>query len=493
MRRLFTLLCLALAAGATVPAERAGAQPAGRAVEVDLQADVARVSLREAEIIRLLIEAARITDGLYTQQLAPGGFYPADMSRAEFEAWDDPAVRRPYTLVRRDPFGALEAVAYHEAWPRELGRAARLLARAAELTGDEALRSYLTLRARALITGDHERADAAWAATRNSDIDVLIGPIGADADREFGLKAGFGAYVLLRDWAWGARLAGLSVFLPQLQHDLPVSEAFKSEVPDVDVKLAVYDLLFQAGYGAAGIDPLAPGMVGDARLRLQHGTRRLVLHNVMRARYDALVLPVADLLVAAEQRPAVRFEAYFLHTTLRELALGLGLRRTLDDRATVRAALREHADTLEEVKGAVLSLWMAGWLSARGELPETDPMEHYVSFLAGLLHTAGKDAYSPAGQARLLMFNFFRDWGAFRRDAATGLYHVDALAMGPAIEALASQVLTLQGGGDHAGAAQLVDTLAVARPEFRSDLERLAAADIPAGVVFRQGEHLLGL
>lgn len=482
MLRIFTLLCILPVVGMTAPVEPAAAQPAGRTVEVDLQADVARVSLRQAEMIRLLIEAARITEGIYARQLAPDGFYPADMSRAEFEAWDDPAARRPYTLVRRDPFGALEAVPYHEAWPRELGRAARLLARAAELTGDEALRSYLTLRARALFTGDHARADAAWAATRNSDIDVLIGPIGADADREYGLKAGFGAYVLLRDWAWGARLAGLTVFLPELQHSLPVSEAFKSEVPDVDIKLAVYDLLYQAGYG-----------VGEARLRLQQGTRRLLLQNVMRARYEALVLPVADVLVAAEQRPAVRFEAYFLDTTLREMALGLGPSRTLDGRATVGEALREHGDTLDEVKGAVLSLWMAGCLHARGELPETTLQEHYVSFLAGLLRAAGQDAWSAAGQARLLMFNFFRDWGAFRRDAATGRYHVDEAAMGPAIEALASQVLTLQGGGDHAGAAQLVDTMAVVRPELRADLERLAAADIPVRVVFRQGEHLLGL
>jgi hypothetical protein len=387
-------------------------------VEVDLTAELGHVSRGQVEILRLLISAARIMEGLYQRQVAPDGFYPADMSREEFEAWRDPAAGSAQTRIQRDPWGNLEAVPYHEAWPRELGRAARLLARAAEITGDETLRSYLVLRARALITGDHARADEAWAAMRHSDVEILIGPIGVDADRELGLKAGFGAYVLLRDWAWGARLARYTVFLPSVQHSLPVTEAFKSDVPDVDMKLAVYDLLYQAGHGAARGDSPAPEAAGDARVRVEHGARRLQLRNVMRARFDALVLPVADTLIAPAQRAEVGFEAFFLNTMLQEMAHNLGLRRTIDGRAAVHEALGEHADTIEELKAAVLSLWMADWLHAQDELPETTHMAHYTSFLANLLRGMHLETWSPAGQARLILFNYFRDWGAFGREAS---------------------------------------------------------------------------
>jgi hypothetical protein len=490
MRCLLMLLCLGLAAG---PCATARAQAPATVVEVDLRAELGHVSLRQVEIIRILIRVAQIMEELYQQQLAADGFYPADMERQEFEAWADPAAAHPHMRVRRDPEGRLEAVPYHEAWPVALGRAARLLARAAEVTNDEALRNYLTLRARALITGDHARADAAWRGMRHSEVDVLIGPIGRDADRDYGLKAGFGAYVLLRDWAWGARLARFTVFLPQMQHDLPVSAAFKSQVPNVDLNLGVYDLLYQAGSGAARVDSVAPENAGDPRVRLQNGPRRLQLRNVMRARFDKLVLPVADTLVVPEQRALADFDAFFINTMLHEMAHSLGLSRTIDDRATVSAALREHADTIEETKAAVLSLWVVDWLHAHDELPDTTRMAHYVSFLASIFRTIKLDAYSPAGQARLLLFNYFRDWGAFRRDAETGLYRIEEADMGRAIEALAAHVLTLQGSGDHAGAAGLIDTMAVARTEFRADLERLAAAGIPATIVFRQGEHLLGL
>lgn len=466
---------------------------APRVVAVDLDASLDGATLRQVEILRLLIRAARIMDALYREQAAGEGFYPADMSREEFDAWADPAAADPHTVVRRDASGALRAVPYHEAWPRELGQAARLLAQAAELSADESLRNYLTQRARALITGDYARAEAAWRAMRYSDLDVLIGPIFRDADRRFGLKAGFGAYVMLRDWEWGARLAAFTVFLPRVQASLPVSAAFKAEVPDADMKVAVYDLLFQAGYGAARADAVTPEELGEPRLRLRQGPQRLQLRNVTQARFEALVLPVADALVVPEQRRHVRFEPFFLNTMFHEMAHGLGMQETVAARGPVSAALREHADTMEELKAAVLSLWLANWLHANGAMRGTAPMDHYASLLAGVFRAVHVDADSAAGRAHMLMFNYFRDWGAFRRDAATGRYYVDAADIGPAIAALAAQVLTIQGSGDYLGAAELIRAMAAPREEFRADLERLAAAGIPAAVVVRPPDELPGL
>jgi hypothetical protein len=492
MRLRIVMLMFGLAVAAAAP-EAAPAAPAARVVEVDLEADLGGASLRQVEIIRTLIQAARIMDELHREQVEGEGFYPADMSAAEFEAWRDPGARSPYTVVRRDPFGALEAVPYHQAWPRELGRVARLLAQAAALSNDESLRSYLTLRARALITGDYRRAEAAWQAMRYSDLDVLIGPIFKDADQRFGLKAGFGAYLMMRDWAWGARLAGFTVYLPQIQQSLPVSAAFKAEIPDVGMKVAVYDLLFHAGSGAARADAVTPEELGESRLRLRQGPQRLQLRNVTQARFRELVLPAADALLVPRQRSLVRFDAFFLNTMFHEMAHSLGMRETVNGRGPVVDALAEYADVIEEAKAAVLSLWLVDWLHAEDELPETELQEHYASVLAGLLRAVHIDAGSAIGQAQVLLFNHFRDHGAVRRDAATGRYYFDPEQMQTAIETLAAHVLTLQGSGDYEGAASLVATMGNPRPELRSDLARLAASGVPAAVVFRQGENLLGL
>ncbi len=460
-------------------------------VERDLDVDLSGLSLRQVEIVRLLLPAARVMDELFEQQLTAEGFYPADMSPEEFGAWHEPLKASPYTVVRRDPFGRLYAVPYHEFWARGLGVVARLLARAAEITNDEALRNYLTLQARALITGDYQRAELAWSALRSNDLDLIIGPVGVDADERFGYKAGFGAYLLLRDWEWSARLAHFMVFLPQLQRSLPVSESFKAETPDVDMKLNVYDLIYRSGYAVAG-SRLAPQANGE-RVQLRQGARRLQLRNVMRARFDVMLPPVADALLVPEQRRNVSFEAFFSNAMFHEMAHNLGLTDTVNSRGPVRQALGEHAEVIEEIKAMALGLWMTAWLHERGELSETALLDHYASFLAGLFHAIRLGPDSELGRGRIAMFNHLRDWGAFQRDPASGRYRVAEDGMRAAIEALVVELLTIQGSGDAAGAAALLETMGWAGVELQADLARLAAAGIPAEVVFRQGESQLDL
>jgi hypothetical protein len=189
----------------------------------------------------------------------------------------------------------------------------------------------------------------------------------------------------------------------------------------------------------------------------------------------------------------VRFEPFFLNLMLREMAPALGLSRTVATGEPVAAALGPQAEAVAAAKAMVLSLWLAERLHARGELPGTTPAEHYASFLAGSLRSLQLDPAGPAARARLLVLNHCRDWGALGRDAATGRYHVDAAQMPAALAALAAQLLTLEGSGDRAGAAELLDYGGVLRPELAADLARLAAAGLPDRIVFRQGEDLLGL
>lgn len=475
-------LCLLLAAAAA---------PASGKVELDLEVDLSGISLRQVEMIRLLIPAARVMDELYEQQLTADGFYPADMSPEEFGAWSDALKASPYTVVRRDAFGRLYAVPYHEFWGRGLGVVARLLARAAEITNDEALRHYLTLQARALITGDYPHAELAWTAMRSNDLDVLIGPIGVDADERFGYKAGFGAYLLLKDWEWSARLAHFMVFLPQVQRSLPVSELFKAETPDVDMKLNVYDLVYRAGYAVAGSRLLLHP--NDECVQLRQAGRRLQLRNVMRARFDAMLPLVAEAVIVPEQRRHVTFEAFFANAMFHEIAHQLGLRDTVNARGPVWQALGEHAEAIEENKAATLGLWMTAWLQERGELTETALLDHYASFLANLLHSIQLRPDSPVARAQVAMLNHLRDWGAFHRDPASGLYRIDEDGMRGAVEALAVELLTIQGSGDIDGAAALLETLGEAGAALEADLARLAAAGIPTEIDFRQGEAQLGL
>ena len=504
---------------------------------VELSADLGYLQPDQREILRLLIQAADIMNGLFWQQAwgdreellgsiddpvvrrfaeinygpwdrldedrpfvdgvgprPPGArFYPEDMTREEFAAAEFPGKTSQYSLVRRGPTGELHALPYHVAFREELGQAARLLARAAELTKNEAFRRYLTLRARALITDDYFPSDLAWMDMKDNDLDLIIGPIETYEDKLFGQRAAYEAYVLVKDVEWSERLAHFTRFLPELQRSLPVSDFFKSEMPGTDSDLNAYDVIYYAGDCNAGTKTLAINLPNDERVQQKKGTRRLQLKNAMRAKFDKIMLPIADVLVAEDQREHVKFDAFFGNTMFHEVAHGLGVMNTVNGRGTVREALKEHASSMEEGKADVLGLFMITWLHDRGELPDAALMDYYVTFMTGIFRSVRWGATHAHGRANMVRFNYFRDREAFARDPVTGRYRVDEQRMRAAIDALSAEILTLQGSGDYEGAGALLQDLGNVGPDLQADLERLSAAEIPVDVVFRQGPQVLGL
>jgi hypothetical protein len=418
-------------------------------------------------------------------------FYPADMTKEEFERANLPDARSEYTVLRRDAKGALRVVPYHEEY-RDVTRAAALVEQAAGLAEDPGLKAYLQARATALRTDDYRASDRAWLDMKDNRIDLVIGPIETYEDRLFGYKAAYEAYVLVKDMEWSRRLARYAAMLPELQRGLPVPDAYKAEKPGTDSDLNAYDVLYYAGDCNAGSKTIAINLPNDEQVQLEKGTRRLQLKNAMRAKFDKIMLPIADELIVPDQRRHVTFDAFFGDTMFHEVAHGLGIKNTIDGKGTVRDALKELGSGLEEGKADVLGLYMITRLHEKGEV--TGSLEdYYVTFLTGIFRSVRFGAGSAHGQANMLRFNFFADRGAFTRDAASGRYRVDMVKMRQAMDELSGLILKLQGDGDYAGVAKVTQELGNIRPQLQSDLARLAARSIPVDVTFEQGKQVLGL
>ena len=58
--------------------------------------------------------------GGYDDRTPGANFYPADMTAAEFAAYDNPDKNSPYTLIRRADDGSLQTVWYHEAFAEQI-------------------------------------------------------------------------------------------------------------------------------------------------------------------------------------------------------------------------------------------------------------------------------------------------------------------------------------------------------------------------------------
>ncbi|ANO52273.1 dipeptidyl-peptidase 3 family protein [Woeseia oceani] len=531
-------------AAASAPVATKEAAPAVAAPRPDvyasfpLTADVSHLSDQQREMLRLMIEASDIMDDLFWRQAfrddwrqwlagiddpqekrfaainygpwdrladeqpfmegfgaKPLGanLYPADITREEFDAWDQPGKDGLYTLVRRDENGKLQLVPYHVAYAEELARAAVLLQQAAELAEDEGFSNYLRLRADALVTGEFQASDMAWMDVKTNAVELVIGPIESYEDRLYGYRTAYESYVLLKDAEWSERLARFAAFLPDLQRGLPVADAYKAETPGTDSDLNAYDVVYYAGHSNAGSKTIAINLPNDEQVQLAKGTRRLQLKNAMQAKFEKILQPIAGILMDESQRQHITFDAFFANTMFHEVAHGLGIKNTIDGSRTVRAALKDVASSMEEGKADILGLYMISRLHAAGELGDIDLRDNYVTFMAGIFRSVRFGASSAHGKANMVRFNFFADHGAFVRDEVSGTYKVDFERMEEAMASLSDLLLTLQGDGDYDGANRLTNETGVIRPTLQRDLDRLTEANIPVDIIFDQGVQVLGL
>jgi len=505
--------------------------------EVLLTADLSGYSDNQKKMLSLLIDASKIMDDLFWQQAfsqekqhflasitdekvrqftdinygpwdrlngdkpflsqtkekAHGAeFYPSDMTKEEFEQAKFNDKKGLYSVVRRDNEGQLTTIAYSELFSDEINRTAAILEKAATFADDKEFANYLVMRAKALRTDDYQASDFAWMDMKNNPIDVVIGPIETYEDQLFGYRAAFESYVLLKDLSWSKRLAKYAEYLPELQKELPVSKKYKAEVPGSDADLNAYDVIYYAGHSNAGSKTIAINLPNDEQVQLEKGTRRLQLKNAMRAKFDAIMLPITETLIVPEQRKNVTFTGFFANTMFHEVAHGLGIKNTLNDKGTVRQALKEHASALEEGKADILGLYMVRQLLKKGAITEGTLDEYYTTFMAGIFRSVRFGASSAHGKANMIRFNYFKDFGAFSRNEQ-GLYSVNMEKMTAAINSLSELILTLQGNGDYQGVDDLVKTSGIISKTLAIDLARLEAAKIPVDIVFKQGKQVLGL
>ena len=422
---------------------------------------------------------------------AGANFYPKDMTKEEFEAADIEDKSSIYNFVRRDENGRLYSIPYHKQFEKEIKEVSFLLLEAAKLAEDEGLQKYLELRALALLDDNYQPSDLAWMDMKTNTLDIVIGPIETYEDHLFGNKAAHEGYVLVKDQEWSSRLAKFSAFLPELQKGIPVDEAYKKETPGTDSDLNAYDVVYYAGDCNAGSKTIAINLPNDEQVQLEKGTRRLQLKNAVRAKYEKIMVPIADVLIDSSQRQHITFDAFFSNIMFHEVAHGLGIKNTINGKGTVRTALKEHSSALEEGKADILGLYMIQQLINKGELTD-DFKDNMVTFMAGIFRSVRFGASSAHGKANMVRFNFFKEKGAFERNA-NGTYKVDFEKMQSAMKELSNLILTLQGNGDYDGVAKLVDEKGMISPELQADLDRLGNANIPVDVIFEQGLDVLGL
>lgn len=503
---------------------------------VKLTTDLSKLTEKEKQMIPVLLEVAQIMDDIfweqtwgnksalldtikdpYTKQFVeinygpwdrlgenisfiPGigekpkgaNFYPVDMTKEEFEKWNDKDKSSQYTIIVRNADKSLKSVWFHEAYAEKIKKAADLLLKAADLAEDAGLKKYLTLRSKALLTDDYFESDMAWMDMKSNTLDMVVGPIENYEDELYGYKAAHEGAVLVKDKDWSTKLEKFAAMLPALQKELPCDPKYKKEVPGTDSDLNAYDILYYAGHTNSGGKTIAINLPNDEKVQLAKGSRRLQLKNAMQAKFDKILVPIADVLIEPAQRGNIKFDAFFSNVMFHEVAHGLGIKNTITGKGNLRQALKEQYSGWEEAKADVVGLWMVSWLIEKKELTGITVEDAYVTYMAGLIRSVRFGAAEAHGKANMMCFNFFEDKKAFSQNA-DGTFKVDIEKTRQAINEWSALILSIEGDGDYDKAVSYMLENGKVRPELQKGLDKLKTANIAKDVVFDQGKAALGL
>jgi hypothetical protein len=410
-------------------------------------------------------------------------FYPEDMTREEFERWAPEQAKGFFSVIRRaSKSRELEVVPYSRAYRPDLERAAKLLREAAALTDNPSLKHFLETRATAFLDDDYYASDIAWMDL-DAPIDITIGPYETYNDELFGYKASFEAYVCLKDEAETAKLDNFTRHLQEVENNLPIDAAYRNPKLAASMPIRVVNELLSAGDGNHGVQTAAYNLPNDEHVILQKGSKKVMLKNVQHAKFDGTLTPISRVILPAAAQPNLSFDWFFTHILAHEISHGIGPHEiTVNGKKTsVRLALKDLYSTIEEAKADATGLFMVQFFFDKGILKGGDANERklYDTFLASSFRTLRFGIHEAHGRGMAVQFNFLTDHGAFV-ERPDGTFEVNYAKIKGAVRDLTHLLLIIEAQGDYDAAKKLLDQSGVLRPSMAAALEKLK--DIPVDI-----------
>ena len=506
-----------------------------RFAPVEIGADVSALPPGEAAGLAKMVEAARLMDGLFLQQVWAGNpsllvqlagdrtplgqarlhyflinkgpwsrldhdapfvpgvpakppmanFYPTDATKEEIEKWIDTlpeADQRTamgfFTTIRRTPDGRLTQVPYSQEYQNSVVHAAALLREAAALTTQPTLKKYLDARAAAFLTNDYYASDVAWMEL-DATIEPTIGPYEVYEDELFNYKAAFEAFITLRDDVETRKLATFGSNLQDLENNLPFDPKYRNPKLGALAPIRVVNVVFTAGDANRGVQTAAFNLPNDDRVIREKGSKRVMLKNVQEAKFQKVLLPIAKVALAPADQGRVSFDAFFSHILMHEMLHGLGPHVVHGTTTPLRQALKENYSTIEEAKADISGLWALERLAAQKAIDPAIANNMYVTFLASMFRSIRFGVNEAHGRGIAIQLNWMLDNGAIVV-APDGTFAIVNAKIRDAVATLTGEILTIEAEGSYEKAAAMVKRLGIVRPEVQRVLDRLK--DVPVDI-----------
>lgn len=414
-------------------------------------------------------------------------FYPEDMTKEEFENWlkDHPEDEANFTsnfyLIRRKE-GKLTAIPYSQAYKGLLEPAAKLLKEAAVLIENPSLKKYLNSRAEAFLSNDYYQSDMDWMDLKDHKIEMVIGPYEVYEDNLFGYKAAFETFITLVDPEESKKLAALAGYVNEMEKNLPFADKYKNFNRGKSSPVMVVNEVFAAGDTKAGVQTIAFNLPNDERVREAKGSKKVMLKNICRAKFDKIWMPIGKKVLAKEELSLASFDSYFNHILMHEFSHGLGPGNIVKDgkKTTVNKELKELYSVLEEAKADILGMWNLKFLIGKGVFPKELAKNMYPTYLGGMFRSIRFGINEAHGGGTAIQANYILEKGGFVYDEKSGKFSVNKEKIEDAIKQLSHEILMIQALGDYDQAKAMIDKYAVLSPVLQKAIDRVQ--DVPVDI-----------
>jgi hypothetical protein len=479
----------------------------------EIKADLSRLSDRQKKLIEKLVEAGKIADEIFWKQTSPdaiavrdslqklntpeakealeyvminygpydrieegkriigtgtpkrpevGTYYPVSLTKEEFESYikahpeQKQELESQYTVVQKDG-DKLNAIPFHVAYP-EAEKVAKLLDEASELSDDPTFKKYLKLRAKAIRTDDYFESDMAWMDLKDNDIDVIIGPVENYEDALFNYKTAYECVVYVKDIEGTKELQMFKQHINDFEQKLPSDAKYhRATVGAGEHILNIVNVVYFGGDCQKGIKTIACNLPNDPKVREAKGGKNNMFKNMMEAKFDKILLPIAQTILDPNLVQFVDKKAFVGFVTLHEISHTLGLDYVYGQKElSVRKAMKERFSAIEECKADILGIYNHKHLTESGVYTKEYLKKAMVTYIAGLYRSIRFGAEEAHGKANLIQLNFLTEQGVITLNK-DGKLTINETIFFDKVAELAKIVLTIEAEGKYDEAGKLIE------------------------------------
>jgi len=412
------------------------------------------------------------------------GFYPEDLDEEKLKRYldenpeDAAALNSLVTMVDREADGKLVATNYSQIFRAHLEPAHQLMNQAAELTDNESLRKFLQSRSAAFLSDDYYQSDKDWMDL-NSKIEVTIGPYEVYEDTLAAQKAAFESFVTITDPVESEKLSLYKSLLPEMEQNLPIPDEMKSS-RGAESPIRVVDLVFSSGESRKSVQTIAFNLPNDERVRKEKGAKKVMLRNLIAAKFKTILNPIAATLMKKKQLPLLSQEAFFNNVLFHELSHSLGPAFVGNDEANgeVRAALGSSYSGLEEGKADVMGIYNILFMVEKGLIPKEMTNKVLFTYIAGLFRTLRFGVSEAHGKGAALQLNRFLEEGSVQLLPTDQSYQVNFKKLMTSVTNLVRDICTWQHNGDKSVVEAVFEKYGALDEATKTSLARLNAVAV---------------